>query len=144
GSSEVIDLAAYPWTDRDWHGMPLDRFVVYELHVGTFSPEGTFDGVVKHLDDLAKLGVTTIELMPVAQFPGTRNWGYDGVFPFAVQNSYGGPDGLKALINACHQRGLAVVLDVVYNHIGPEGNGLAKFGPYFTGRYKTPWGQALN
>ena len=143
GPSEVVD-PRFEWGDGHWFGLPIENYIIYELHVGTFTPKGTFEAVIPHLDDLAQIGITTIELMPVAQFPGTRNWGYDGVFPFAVQNSYGGPDGLKALINACHQRGLVVVLDVVYNHIGPEGNGLAKFGPYFTGRYKTPWGQALN
>jgi len=143
GPSEVVD-PRFEWGDGHWFGLPIENCIIYELHVGTFTPKGTFEAVIQHLDDLAQIGITTIELMPVAQFPGARNWGYDGVFPFAVQNSYGGPDGLKALINACHQRGLVVVLDVVYNHIGPEGNGLAKFGPYFTGRYKTPWGLALN
>jgi maltooligosyltrehalose trehalohydrolase len=144
GPSEVIDLAAFPWTDHDWRGLPLDHHVVYELHVGTFSPEGTFEGIVEHLDDLAELGVTAIELMPVAQFPGTRNWGYDGVFPFAAQSSYGGPWRLQALVDQCHRRGLAVVLDVVYNHLGPEGNWLRQYGPYFTDRYRTPWGDAVN
>ncbi len=112
--------------------------------MGTFTPEGTFDAVIPYLDELKELGLTALELMPVAQFPGGRNWGYDGVFPFAAQNSYGGPVGLKRLVNACHQRGLAVVLDVVYNHLGPEGNYLAAYGPYFTERYRTPWGEALN
>jgi maltooligosyltrehalose trehalohydrolase len=112
--------------------------------VGTFTPEGTFEAIIPHLDELRELGITAVELMPVAQFPGTRNWGYDGVYPFAVQNSYGGPEGLKRLVNACHGRGIAVVLDVVYNHLGPEGNYLWDFGPYFTDRYKTPWGSAIN
>jgi 1,4-alpha-glucan branching enzyme len=112
--------------------------------VGTFTPEGTFDAIIPYLDELRELGITAVELMPVAQFPGNRNWGYDGVYPFAVQNSYGGPEGLKRLVDACHQRGLAVVLDVVYNHLGPEGNYLADFGPYFTQRYQTPWGGAIN
>ncbi len=134
----------YSWTDERWHGIPLEKYVIYELHVGTFSREGTFEGVIRHLDRLFELGITAIEIMPVAQFPGSRNWGYDGVFPFAVQNSYGGPHGLKSLVNACHERDIAVVLDVVYNHLGPEGNYLPKFGPYFTSRYKTPWGSAVN
>ncbi|CAG1771911.1 hypothetical protein BAC2_02052, partial [uncultured bacterium] len=112
--------------------------------VGTFTPEGTFEGMAGQLDDLAALGATAVELMPVAQFPGHRNWGYDGVSPFAVQGSYGGPVGLKRLINACHQKQLAVVLDVVYNHLGPEGNYLAEFGPYFSDAYRTPWGAPLN
>jgi maltooligosyltrehalose trehalohydrolase len=112
--------------------------------VGTFSGPGTFEGVIDRLEDLKKLGITALELMPVAQFPGNRNWGYDGVYPFAVQDSYGGPRGLKTLVNACHGMGLAVVLDVVYNHLGPEGNYLRDFGPYFTDRYRTPWGEAVN
>jgi len=122
----------------------LKDYIIYELHVGTFSEAGTFDGVRERLFELRQLGVTAIELMPVAQFPGGRNWGYDGVLPFAVQNSYGGPEALKRLVDACHGHGLAVILDVVYNHLGPEGNYLREFGPYFTGCYKTPWGEALN
>jgi maltooligosyltrehalose trehalohydrolase len=125
-------------------GLPLERFVLYELHVGTFSPEGTFDGAVAHLDRLVDLGITAVELMPVAQFPGARNWGYDGVFPYAAQDTYGGPEGLRRLVAACHERGLAAVLDVVYNHLGPEGNVLERFGPYFTDAYATPWGPAMN
>ena len=143
GPSMVVDRS-FAWTDADWRGLPLPAFIFYELHVGTFTPEGTFDAVIPHLDRLRDLGVTAIEIMPVAQFPGTRNWGYDGVALYAVQNSYGGPEGLKRLVDACHARGLAVVLDVVYNHLGPEGNYLSEFGPYFTARYKTPWGLALN
>jgi maltooligosyltrehalose trehalohydrolase len=143
GPSLVVDRG-FAWTDADWQGLPLPAFVFYEIHVGTFTPEGTFEAVIPQLDRLRDLGVTAIEIMPVAQFPGTRNWGYDGVLPFAVQNSYGGPEGLKRLVDACHARGLAVVLDVVYNHLGPEGNYLSEFGPYFTARYKTPWGLALN
>ena len=143
GPSQVVN-PQFAWKDDDWCGLPLEDYIIYELHVGTFTPEGTFDAIVPHLDELRDLGVTAIELMPVAQFPGNRNWGYDGVFPFAVQNSYGGPKGLKRLINACHQQGLAVVLDVVYNHLGPEGNSLGDFGPYFTERYRTPWGAAIN
>ena len=118
--------------------------VMYELHVGTFSPQGTFDGVMTRLDDLCELGVNAIELMPVAQFPGERNWGYDGAYPYAVQNSYSGAHGLMNLVNECHKKGMAVILDVVYNHLGPEGNYLADFAPYFTDTYKTPWGWAVN
>ena len=143
GPSQVID-SAFAWDDARWTGLPLKSYVLYELHVGAFTPEGTFDAIIPHLPELKELGITAIELMPVAQFPGSRNWGYDGVQPFAVQNSYGGPLGLKRLVNACHRIGLAVALDVVYNHLGPEGNYLADFGPYFTARYKTPWGQAMN
>jgi maltooligosyltrehalose trehalohydrolase len=141
--SQVVD-PSFPWTDRHWRGLPLDRYVFYELHAGTFTPEGTFEAAIPHLGELAELGVTAVELMPVAQFPGRRGWGYDGVYPFAPQNSYGGPAGLKRLVDACHAHGLAVVLDVVYNHFGPEGGYLAEFGHYFTDRYKTPWGQAVN
>jgi maltooligosyltrehalose trehalohydrolase len=133
-----------PDPDPGWFGLPLARYVIYELHVGTFSPEGTFHGVVRALDGLRDLGVTAVELMPVARFPGTRNWGYDGVYPFAVQDSYGGGEGLASMVKACHERGLAVILDVVYNHLGPEGNYLSDFGPYFTDRYHTPWGPAVN
>jgi maltooligosyltrehalose trehalohydrolase len=143
GPSQVID-PSFAWADRNWLGLPLKDYVVYELHVGTFTVTGTFDAVSAHLEELKDLGITVIELMPVAQFPGSRNWGYDGVYPFAVQESYGGPLGLKRLVNACHKIGLAVILDVVYNHLGPEGNYFAEFGPYFTDRYKTPWGPAMN
>jgi maltooligosyltrehalose trehalohydrolase len=143
GPSQVMS-PIFPWADQGWFGLPLRDYVLYELHVGAFSPEGTFAGAVAYLDELRELGVTAVELMPVAQFPGQRNWGYDGVYPFAVQDSYGGPEGLKTLVNECHNRGLAVVLDVVYNHLGPEGNYLRDFGPYFTDRYNTPWGQAIN
>jgi maltooligosyltrehalose trehalohydrolase len=142
--SVVVDPDAFDWTDQSWRGRGLDEFVIYELHVGTFTPEGTFDAVIPKLDELIELGVTVIELMPVAQFPGDRNWGYDGVGLFAVQSSYGGPEGLRRLVNACHERGLAIILDVVYNHLGPEGNYLNDFGPYFTDHYRTPWGDALN
>jgi maltooligosyltrehalose trehalohydrolase len=143
GSSQIVD-PRFAWEDDDWHGLPLEEHVFYELHVGTFTPEGTFMAVIPLLDGLKELGITALELMPVAQFPGRRNWGYDGVYPFAVQDSYGGPDGLKHLVNACHRRGLAVVLDVVYNHLGPEGNYLWDFGPYFAQTYRTPWGAAIN
>ncbi len=143
GPSRIVE-PAFEWNDQTWPGLPLRDYALYELHVGTFSEEGTFEGVIPHLPELKELGITAIELMPVAQFPGSRNWGYDGVFPFAVQNSYGGPVGLKRLVNAAHRHGLAVVLDVVYNHLGPEGNYLGEFAPYFTDRYRTPWGPALN
>lgn len=143
-ASEVIDHTSFNWTDRNWKGLPLEQYIIYELHVGTFSEEGTFEGVISKLTELQDLGVNAIEIMPVAQFAGSRNWGYDGVYPFATQNSYGGPEGLKKLVNACHEAGIAVVLDVVYNHMGPEGNYLNDFGPYFTDKYNTPWGNALN
>ena len=143
GPSQVID-PHFVWEELHWSGIPFSHYVLYELHVGTFTAQGTFDAIIPHLDELKDLGITAIEIMPVAQFPGDRNWGYDGVYPFAVQNSYGGPEGLKTLIDACHQRGLAVILDVVYNHLGPEGNYLHDFGPYFTDRYRTPWGAAIN
>lgn len=144
GPSQVVDPHVFAWSDRCWLGLAQQELILYELHVGTFTPEGTFDAIIPHLDRLLELGITAIELMPVAQFPGHRNWGYDGVYPFAVQNSYGGPEGLRRLVNTCHKRGLAVVLDVVYNHLGPEGNYLGDFAPYFTTRYRTPWGPALN
>jgi maltooligosyltrehalose trehalohydrolase len=144
GPSQVIDRNVFPREDGEWTGLPLESYILYELHVGTFTTEGTFDAVIPRLDALKELGVTAVELMPVAQFPGSRNWGYDGVYPFAVQDSYGGPEGLKNLVSACHRREMAVVLDVVYNHLGPEGNYLGDFGPYFTDRYRTPWGAAVN
>jgi maltooligosyltrehalose trehalohydrolase len=144
GASEVVDPLAFMWDDAAWTPPLLEEYVIYELHVGTFTREGTFGAIVPHLDGLAALGVTAIELMPVGQFPGTRNWGYDGVFPYAAQDSYGGPHGLARLVNECHRRGLAVVLDVIHNHIGPEGNVHGEFGPYFTARYRTPWGPAMN
>ncbi len=143
GPSEVVD-SRFQWDDQSWLGIEVRDYVFYELHVGTFTPEGSFDAIIPRLTELKNLGVTAIELMPVAQFPGSRNWGYDGVFPFAAQSSYGGPYALKRLVNACHRTGLAAVLDVVYNHLGPEGNYLARFGPYFTDFYHTPWGEAVN
>ena len=143
GPSQVVS-SAFDWKDSNWFGLPLSKYIIYELHIGTFTPEGTFDAVIPHLDRLTEIGVTAVELMPVAQFPGNRNWGYDGTYPFAVQDSYGGLQGLRRLVNTCHRKGLAVVLDVVYNHLGPEGNCLRDFGPYFTDFYKTPWGEALN
>jgi maltooligosyltrehalose trehalohydrolase len=143
GPSEIVD-PDFDWDGDQWSRIPLQDYILYEIHVGTFTPDGTFDAIISRLDSLKDLGVTAIELMPVAQFPGNRNWGYDGAFPFAVQNSYGGPDGLKRLVRACHRHELAVVLDVVYNHLGPEGNYFADFAPYFTERHKTPWGAAVN
>jgi maltooligosyltrehalose trehalohydrolase len=130
--------------DRSWRGRDLRSSVLYELHVGTFTPEGTFDGVIAKLDHLVALGVDAIELMPIAEFPGARGWGYDGVDLYAAHRAYGGPEGLARLLRACHERGLAVVLDVVYNHLGPDGNHLERFGPYFTHRHHTPWGRAMN
>ncbi len=143
GPSQIVD-SRFTWEDHQWHGLPLQNYILYELHVGVFSEEGTFSAIISKLAQLKSLGITAIELMPVAQFSGSRNWGYDGVDLFAPQNSYGGPDGLKELVNRCHHQGIAVVLDVVYNHLGPEGNYLADYGPYFTNRYETPWGSAIN
>ncbi len=144
GPSAVVDVESYRWEDSGWKGLNLDDMLFYELHIGTFTPEGTFDAVLPRLDALKTLGINTIEIMPVSQFPGDRNWGYDGAYPYAVQNSYGGPEGLKRLVDACHQRQMGVFLDVVYNHLGPEGNYLRDYGPYFTDRYRTPWGAAVN
>ena len=145
GPSQIVDPQSFSWTDRDWQGLSLEQFIIYELHTGTFTPEGTFDAIISNLPYLRDhVGLTAIELMPVAQFPGTRNWGYDGTYLFAPQNSYGGPEGLKRLIDACHAHGLAVILDVVYNHLGPEGNYINDFGPFFTDAYRTPWGDAIN
>lgn len=143
-ASRAFNLSAYAFEHDEWKGLPLKDLIIYEIHVGTFSPEGTFQGIINKLDHLLDLGITAIELMPVSAFPGERNWGYDGVFPFAVQENYGGAIGLQQLVDACHQKGLAVVLDVVYNHFGPEGNYLEDFGPYFTDKYHTPWGKAIN
>ncbi len=142
--SEIIDPKCLNGEDKDWKGLSLEDYIIYEVHVGTYTAQGTFEAIIPRLDELKTLGVTAIELMPVAQFPGNRNWGYDGVYPFAVQNGYGGPSGMRKLVEACHQRELAVVLDVVYNHLGPEGNYLADFAPYFTDQYRTPWGRAIN
>ncbi len=143
GPSAVVD-SRFDWTDEGWYGVPLHQYVIYELHPGTFSREGTLEAIIPHLKNLRELGVTAVELMPLSQFPGDRNWGYDGVHPFSVQNTYGGPESLRRLVDAAHAEGLAVVLDVVYNHLGPEGNYLAEFAHYFTDKYDTPWGQALN
>jgi len=144
GLSRTVDHAAFVWSDAGWAPAPLERAVIYELHVGTFSEAGTFEGVIGHLDRLVELGVTHVELMPVVESPGTRGWGYDGVDLFAPHHAYGGPDGLKRLVDACHARSLAVLIDVVWNHLGPDGNYLGRFGPYFSDRYRTPWGAAVN
>lgn len=144
GLSELVDHAAFPWSDADWRGLPLPGSVLYEIHIGTFSTAGTFDGAIEHLDYLADLGVDAIELMPVAEFSGDRGWGYDGVGLFAPHHGYGGPDGLKRLVDAAHRRGMGVVLDVVYNHVGPAGNYLPEFGPYFSARHQTHWGDGVN
>jgi maltooligosyltrehalose trehalohydrolase len=145
GPSQVVDPAIFAWEDDTWQGRPWDEAVFCELHVGTFSPEGTFRGVAERLDYLSDLGITAIELMPVADFPGERNWGYDGVLPFAPAATYGGPADLKALVQAAHRKGLMVFLDVVYNHFGPEGNYLHLSAPtFFTGRHQTPWGDGIN
>ncbi len=142
--SEVIDHNSMTWQDAEWSNIPLEEMIIYELHVGTFTEEGTFGAIIPRLPELAELGINAIELMPVAQFPGDRNWGYDGVYPYAVQNSYGRPEDLKELVNQAHQQGIAVILDVVYNHFGPEGNYTAHYAPYFTDTYRTPWGNAIN
>ena len=145
GASEVIDPADFDWQDAAWRGRPWEEAVIYELHVGTFSPEGTFTGLMERLDYLVELGVTAIELMPVADFPGARNWGYDGVLPDAPDSRYGRPDDLKALIQAAHAKGLMVLLDVVYNHFGPEGNYLHVYAKeFFSEDHHTPWGAAIN
>jgi maltooligosyltrehalose trehalohydrolase len=144
GRSTAFDVNTFNWTDADWKGVDLNDLIIYELHTGTFTPSGDFAAIETKLDYLVELGITAIEIMPVAQFSGNRNWGYDGVFPFAVQNTYGGPLALQHLVNACHAKGLAVILDVVYNHVGPEGNYFYDFGGYFTDKYHTPWGKAIN
>jgi len=144
GASEVFDQQSFTWRDQDWLGVRLEDYIIYEIHVGTFTPEGTFEAIIERLPRLKELGINAIEIMPVGQFPGERNWGYDGVYPYAVQTSYGGPNGFKKLINACHGEGISVILDVVYNHLGPEGNYLPNFGPYFTKKYLGDWGDAPN
>ncbi|MFW5774306.1 MAG: malto-oligosyltrehalose trehalohydrolase, partial [Tangfeifania sp.] len=143
-ASEVIRLNSFEWTDDEWKNIPLKEMIQYELHTGTFTPEGTFAGIRSKLDYLKELGVNTIEILPVSQFSGKRNWGYDGVYPFAVQNSYGGAKELMKLVDECHNQGIAVILDVVYNHFGPEGNYVGNFGHYFSGKYSTPWGDPIN
>jgi maltooligosyltrehalose trehalohydrolase len=142
--SRVVDPSTFSWSDGDWPGLSLDDLVVYELHVGTFSEAGTFAGVIERLPQLRDLGVTAVEVMPIATFPGNRNWGYDGVYTYAPHPVYGGPEGFAALVDAAHRHGLGVILDVVYNHIGPGSHAIAAFGPYFTSRHRTFWGEALD
>ncbi|HUB18290.1 MAG TPA: malto-oligosyltrehalose trehalohydrolase [Acidobacteriaceae bacterium] len=144
GPSRILDSGAFVWNDAGWEAPPLASAILYELHIGTFTPEGTFDAALARLDALRDLGITHVELMPVNSFPGVHGWGYDGVDLFAPHQPYGGPDALKRFVDACHARGLAVLLDVVYNHLGPSGNYLGKFGPYFTAAHHTPWGDAVN
>jgi maltooligosyltrehalose trehalohydrolase len=144
GPSRVVDPRGFHWSDGEWTGREMADLILYELHVGAFTEEGTFDAAIVHLPALRDLGITAIELMPVSEFPGGRNWGYDGVHPFAPQSTYGGPEGLRRLVDAAHREDLAVILDVVYNHLGPDGNYLGEFGPYFTDSYRTPWGPAMN
>ena len=144
GPSRAVDHDAFAWTDQRWCGRPLADCVVYEMHTGTFSHDGTFDGAIGHIGHLVDLGVGAVELLPVTAFPGSRGWGYDGVDLYAVHQAYGGPEALKRFVDACHQSGIAVVMDVVYNHLGPDGNYLGEFGPYFTDRHRTPWGDAIN
>ena len=144
GPSVVVETRQFAWSDAAFQGHLLRDFTIYELHIGTFTQEGTFDAAVARFDDLVDLGITAVEVMPIAQFPGSRNWGYDGVYPFAVQNSYGGRAGFQHFVDAAHKKGLSVILDVVYNHLGPEGNYFGQFGPFFTDRYSTPWGEAIN
>ncbi|QCR23190.1 malto-oligosyltrehalose trehalohydrolase [Pontibacter sp. SGAir0037] len=144
GPSQVVDHRSYTWLDTNWRGIPFKDLILYELHIGTFTPEGTFEAAIPYLDDLVQSGINAVEVMPVSEFPGGRNWGYDGVFPYAAQSTYGGPTGFKHFVDACHARGIAVFLDVVYNHLGPEGNYFSQYGPYFTDAYCTPWGDAIN
>lgn len=144
GASRAFDTDLFNWQDNEWRNPELKDYIIYELHTGTFSQEGNFEGLIAKIEYLKDLGINAIEIMPVAQFPGERNWGYDGVFPFAAQQSYGGPQALQKLVEACHLQGIAVILDVVYNHLGPEGNYLSCFAPYFTDKYQTPWGKAIN
>jgi maltooligosyltrehalose trehalohydrolase len=144
GPSAIVEPGRFPWTDHGFRGHALADLVFYELHVGTFSAAGTFEAVIPYLPQLVDLGITAVEIMPVAEFPGSRNWGYDGTHLYAPQSTYGGPRGLRRLVDAAHAQGLSVFLDVVYNHLGPEGNYLGEFGPYFTDRYRTPWGSAIN
>ena len=144
GPSEIIDHFAFAWTDKKWQPSPLASALIYEIHVGTFTPQGTFVAAIEKLDYLVELGVTHVEVMPVNEFSGPWGWGYDGVDLYAPHHQYGRPDDFKQFINACHEKGLAVLLDAVYNHFGPAGNYLGLFGPYLTDRYKTPWGDAVN
>ena len=144
GPSELTNPMNFAWTDKDWEGIPLSNMIIYELHPGSFSRSHDFEGILQKLDYFVDLGINALELMPLGQFPGDRNWGYDGVFPFAIQNSYGGISGFQRLVDAAHAKGIAIIVDVVYNHFGPEGNYVDQFGPYFTDRYHTPWGKAIN
>jgi len=144
GPSRVVDPDSFRWSDKGWAGIPLNDFIIYELHIGTFTPEGTFESAIARLPYLVELGITAVEIMPIAEFPGNRNWGYDGAALYPPQSSYGGPAGLKNLVDACHRHRLAVVMDVVYNHLGPEGNYLSEFAPSFTDAHHTPWGPAIN
>ena len=144
GPTRIVDPADFSWSDLGWTGVSTADLIIYELHVGTFTPDGTFDSAIDRLPMLRELGVTAIEIMPVAEFPGSRNWGYDGVSLYAPQSTYGGPESLRRLVNASHQEGLAVILDVVYNHLGPEGNYLTEFGPYLSDRHRTAWGDGWN
>lgn len=144
GATQIVDASSFRWTEQQWRGLEFGKYVIYELHVGTFTPEGTLDAAITKLPHLKDLGVTAIEVMPVHAFPGNHNWGYDGVGLYAVQKSYGGPEALRRLVNAAHEHGLAVVQDVVYNHLGNEGNYLREFGPYFTAKHQTPWGEGIN
>ena len=144
GPSEIVDHSKFLWEDQNWQGVQQDELILYEIHTGTFTPEGSFEAIIPRLRELKALGVTAIEIMPVTQFSGDRNWGYDGVYPYAVQVSYGGPYGLKNLVNRAHAAGIGIVLDVVYNHLGPEGNYFGDFAPYFSDRYSTFWGKAIN
>ncbi len=144
GPTEIVDPSLFTWSDASWRGLPLEDYVIYELHIGTFTPQGTFDSAIEKLPYLKDLGITVVEVMPVAATPGKRNWGYDGVSPYAVQANYGGPEAFRRFVDTAHRLGLGVNLDVVYNHLGPEGNYLRMFGPYFTAHHKTPWGEAIN
>src|ERR1044072_1230048 len=144
GPSRVVEPEGFAWTDKDWKGLALKDYIIYELHTGTFTPEGTFESVITKLAHLKSLGITAVELMPVAEFPGARNWGYDGAHLYAPQSTYGGPVGLKKLIDACHREGLAFVLDVVYNHLGPEGNYAGEYMPLYSDKHKSPGGEGLN
>ncbi|MCH8344850.1 MAG: malto-oligosyltrehalose trehalohydrolase, partial [Planctomycetes bacterium] len=145
GPSQVVDAGVFRWTDAGWPGLDLETLVIYECHVGVYTPQGTFDALIGQLDALRSLGVTALELMPIAEFPGSRNWGYDGASLFAPSSVYGGHEDMRRLVNAAHARGLGVILDVVYNHLGPDGNYLASYSEnYFTSRHQTPWGDAVN
>jgi maltooligosyltrehalose trehalohydrolase len=144
GATEIVDFNQFAWSDDTWTGIRLRDYIIYEIHIGTFTREGTLDAAIDRLPYLRKLGITVVELMPVAAFPGTRNWGYDGVSLYAVQASYGGPAALCRFVDAAHALGLGVIMDVVYNHLGNEGNYLRMFGPYFTDKHETPWGEAIN